>query len=802
MRRDITRLSLCFSLLFIASAHGVPWREKTAVKFATSLPDRIIDSIMAQGNWNLLFQEGPFAEFQRQIAVANHLALRGEKRPAEQYFSRAETALEIAYGSLRGRFGWPRSSADLNANDLQWGENRDTFQDYVLCRLQLYMESGLISHENGELRFTDFESVLAGYQKQLGVSIQKKDAELDVFARLIRDALSVRSARDLNSLVRADRFAAISDKIAHGGKAYWSHRINLFRIFENLHHGNLGRAQSLVGLQRKGGDGKHDSLYLARVLIRCSDFSAARAVAESALAAESNRGADNYADYLRYSEILQNLAIWLGDKVAAEKTAAATVSHLETLVKSDQIAREEIVDVRNATENQKLRAQKHAYLSRGECPSVSGDATDHEIEWQVRERLFQENCGKVIDKPWWRALLASTETSAEIKILAAQRLTGEKAANDFLEKSAKNEKSTSLMHFFTARHRLQQALTRKTSNAIPELLVNYLRAANHLQADLVFLDWGIKPGDNLSVLALNKIAARISEKQAAAIFAELHRRHALEVLRGTPVGYFSPPDAAELMQRIAPPLLDTVPVFEKDAGSQLFARHDLWFADSRLRLHFDASKGRLSQFESAEALTSEWQKAPADRDAVLFGNIPFFTGKNTWQARVAPLFFYCGQCSTDQKLPDRLVMPFITGTNSSAIKAELADTFSAAPDPQSFAACSAGDIVFRDTLFMDAAGPDMQVLPCDLRAERLVAGAGIPARLLLAMGWRKDLYTVILPEALTGAERVSFLYDLFQRTNRRQMRFTDAFSEAAARAEKSFPQGAPLQSLQVYGSFN
>ena len=70
------------------------------------------------------------------------------------------------------------------------------------------------------------------------------------------------------------------------------------------------------------------------------------------------------------------------------------------------------------------------------------------------------------------------------------------------------------------------------------------------------------------------------------------------------------------------------------------------------------------------------------------------------------------------------------------------------------------------------------------------------------MGWRKDLHTVVLPEALANAERVSFLYDLFQRTNRRQMRFSEAFSEAAARAEKSFPQGAPLHSLQVYGSFN
>lgn len=806
MRRDITRLSLFIFLLFVLKAHAVPWREKTPIRFATTLPNRIIDSIMAQGNWNILFQEGPFAEFQRQIAVANHFALRGEKRPAEQYFSRAESALAIAYGSLRGRYGWPRSPAGLNADDLQWGENRETFQDYLLCRLQLYLESGLIAHENGELHFTDFDPVIVAYQKQLGSALQKKDQELDTLVRLIRDSLAIRSAREPNGLARADRFAALSDTISGGGKSYWNRRTNWFRIFENIHYGNLGRALYLAGLQRRVSAENFDALALARILVRCSDYAAARAVVESAIGEENNRGADSYADYLRYSELLQNLAVWQRDNAAAGKTAAATVAHLEDLLKSEQIPREEIVDVRNATENQKLRMQKHAYLNQGTCPAAAGNAAEHEIEWQVRERLFQENCGKAVDKAWWRSLLLSTENSTEIRALAAQRLEGEQAAGDFLEKTAKADKTTELTRFFVMRHRLQKALMRKAGNALPELLINYLRAAYQLQSDLLFLDWGIRLGDNLSLLALEKIPGKLTEKQAAAIFAELHRRYALDNLRGVPLAFFSAPDAAQLMQHMVPGLLDVSPVVKEESAQQQFPRYDLWYADGRLFLQYKAVQGRLTRYQKLGDLAEAWQKNAGEREALVFGNVSVFSGKGARPARIAPLFFYCSQCSTDAKLPERLVMPGLNGRNASAIKAELSDTFSAAPEPQNFSECNAGETVFRDTLFIDAGNTDLLPLPCDLRLERLVTGTGnggsiFSPQVLLAMGWRKDLHTVVLPEALANAERVSFLYDLFQRTNRRQMRFTEAFAEAAARAEKSFPQGAPLQSLQVYGSF-
>ncbi|HNL11411.1 MAG TPA: hypothetical protein PKM44_12915, partial [Turneriella sp.] len=83
MQRGIFKVSLClFSLLFF-QAGAVPWREKNALRIASTLPKRLIDSIMAQGNWNILFQEGPFSEFQRQMAIGGHFALRGEVSQAE-----------------------------------------------------------------------------------------------------------------------------------------------------------------------------------------------------------------------------------------------------------------------------------------------------------------------------------------------------------------------------------------------------------------------------------------------------------------------------------------------------------------------------------------------------------------------------------------------------------------------------------------------------------------------------------------------------------------------------------------------
>ncbi|MBL8033031.1 MAG: hypothetical protein JNJ69_04980 [Leptospiraceae bacterium] len=792
VQRIIRLTALLATLGLISHGSAVPWREKPGIRFATTLPNRIIDSIMAQGNWNILFQEGPFAEFQRQIAIATHFSFRGQHAQAEQFFQRAETALEIAYATLRGKFGWPRKPESLQAADLAWGENRETFQDYILCRLQLYVESGLKKHETGEIKFSAFEATVAERQKQMGVPIRSKDADLDVFLRLLKESIDLRQTRN----DAAQRFATLSDRTQITGKNFWQRRAQLFLIFENIRYGNLSRAFHLTLALRTRDSGQLDQLMLARLFVLVSDYATARDILNTALQDAENLTADSYADYIHYAELLQNVQLWLGDLAGAATTATNGAAHLQKFVDGDAIAREELFEVRTTIENQRLRTQKLNYLHNQQCPAASAaqniDA-DRDIEWQVREHLFWETCGAPASKTYWRNVITAKSQTPEIRVLAAHALGSEGAKE--IEKTGKQGQLTPLSAYIVSASRLSRALA-KTGTIASSLVADHLQALNALNADLTFLDWGIRPTDELIKPALGRLQQKIPYRQALAIFSGLHRHYALKFLRGKPLLLFSPADAAALNARFSALLPERRQEEMPGEPPPTLSERDLVFIGHELQLEYRAAERKMHR-----AISGNFERP------LLFGNIsqlmtvvqPGYAG-----AAMAPLFHYCEQCSQNNKAAERLIIPRRMDKETQLAVTELADTFATTPAYRHFAECNAATGVSRDTLLLDSAVSDLLNLPCDISAERLVlvASPGLwqHSAAALAMGWRKDLYILVLPDALPLNNRTVFLYDLFQRTNRRQTKMHTAFDEARARAEKSFAQGNGLQAVQLYGT--
>lgn len=785
MQREIARFSLCVMLALGVRAEAVPWREKGAIRFASSLPKRLIDSIMAQGNWNLLFQEGPFAEFQRQIAIANYFALRGESGDAEQYFKKAESALTIAYASLRGKYDWPRLPQGLVAKDLPWGENRETFQDFVLCSLQLYLESGLRAHESGKIDFEAIEPALANAERQLSASIRQKDADLFAFVSLLQDALKIRQARQLNALEKADRFAERSSLESGGGKNYWNRRAFLFRIFENIHHGNLGRARAMADdLYQRQGD-QLDPLAAARIYVATAAYDEAEKICEEALRSNDQKLAENQINYIRHSVLLQNLRLLRRQFETAERTAKQTAEHLQAIFESGVTANEERVALRRSLRDQQLRSLMFAFLHDRRCPAANEftDTLEMEPEWRVKARLFYENCGLRHDRLWWQAIVTTPGAGSEISAIAAyadRRLTEKMAAGSDLLRLLLNH---------------QQLIgARPKGPAAENAVTAYLQLAPDYPADFLFLDWGIVAPEIADAELIALLPQKLESRQALKIFTALHRNYAARITRGAPLNLFVPPDAARLSRHNSGRALDQVRP-EPSAPEAFRVQHSLRYGGDNVEIFYDRTTGRLSQNSSA---------APA---VVNFGRLGVQVKFTAQRQYLAPLYFWCENCRATSERPARLFVDRGADRAWRTTFAEIADTFSLTLEYNSLDACGLETVPANDSLLLNGGTRTTMLQRCPWRSTNLVIDEGartspMAAQMLLTLGWRSDLSAITLPAAAPVPMRTALLYDFFQRKNRRGMPSTTAFQESYSRAEKSFSADSAFERIQFYESLD
>ncbi|GAB4433639.1 MAG: hypothetical protein OHK0011_16690 [Turneriella sp.] len=801
MQRGIFKVSLClFSLLFF-EASAEPWREKNALRVASSLPKRLIDSIMAQGNWNILFQQGPFSEFQRQMAIGGHFALRGEVSQAEFYYKRAETSLEIAYASLRSRFEWPRSPAQLKAEDLPWGENRDTFRDYLLCRLQLYIESGLAAHDRGTIGLERLQETVARTELQMGQNLKDKDADLDNFVRLLRVSTGLRSSGNMSRGLRAARFLELSAAIPPAARNYWRRRTIFFQIQEHLYYGNLGIARALTDFLFTRHGEQSDPLAIARFWIQASDFTAAARLLEQEFARSELRNGENYPDFLRISETLQNLLVWQKQYLRAAEIAEASRDLLNGFIAGNQVPREEFVSVRRSAANQKLRSEMLHFLASGKCPSSVQvfEGSEPETEWRIRERLFYEKCGLSGENDRWQKWLAEKSLTPEARGVI-RFVVGIPAGEKM-----RNEDSTLLQYL--SLYQATAKAGRKSKRA--QTAISLLDAAGRLHADLVFLDWGLVLPEDGVMRALRELREPLRANEAAGVFSALHRQYARRQLRGSSLFQFSATDAAELRSEIYAWILGGDS--QARTGTAAEAGGDLLYADGTKTIVYQPGV----QNSTLQVLES-WQTLKAGQRSGLFrpghttrlyGMAPLLAGPDVHAEailQIAPLYSSCTDCTPGGRSPARLLLSEVSGDGWKATRADLADIFSTQLILKARPECSFTADLFQDTLITHSAADPVEY-PCNLALENLILEAdrsGLPKslQLLWAIAGRQHSVALLLPNRMNAAARTAFLFDFLQRRNRHEVPARQAFAEARRRAEKSFPPGSGIEAVRIYAS--
>jgi hypothetical protein len=808
------RLALLFVLCLPYSIRPAPWRDVDPLQATTDLPKRLIDSIMAQGNWNILFQQGPFSEFQRQIAIANHFALRGDLVQATRYFDRAGNTLEIAYASLRGKFGWPRNYRDIQITALNSGENKNTFQDFLLCRVQLFIESGLKAHESGIIDLPEFDSMIPAIESQLGQSLGQKDQELGQMLTLIRDALILRD-KGLHPALAAQHFAQLTDSLAAREGGYWQRQLRFFCVFENIYYGNLYRAAFLTRMLARNPKKQIDDLGMARMYIHSLAFDDARSTLQQALSRDDNLQPENYASLVRLGEILQNLLIIRNQPNEAHENAANLVEHLESMATQNLIARENIVSFRKTLLNQRLRRQMLDYLNTSTCASTAllDSENQMELEWQVRDRVFHEMCGLPRDLKWWNQVVANRLSSAEIRQVARFHLKGDPDIASSLAKTERITKPGAFIHALEKSPALQ--LGRKIENPqhAAAIKIQYLGALNRFDSRLAFMDWGILLPEDSIRSTLANLPETLESVQASTLLTELQRSFVFSEFDEAPLALMSPVDNAALRKKWVPGILD-LEIKVPTAGTPAL-RSDKWYIHS--------TKGTAILFTPGSRQTAiiigtnvpdvllEAKKSLSlpKSATVVSGNALSQLLLNPMQVmpviQIGTLSTYCDSCASSAKGSERLLVGQSSGI-AGKLRAELADNFSAAPTPESLIDCATGAQNPHDAVLFFPPERVVRTYPCNLNPEKLVLEYGqaglsdTQLRAIAAMGWRKDMSVLILPSALSENSRIAFLYDYFQRTNRRLFKTAEAFRDAKARAEKSFPEDREITGILIYES--
>ncbi|HRP69540.1 MAG TPA: hypothetical protein PLY93_08415, partial [Turneriella sp.] len=759
----------------------MPWRTKNVFRITTSLPARLIDSIMAQGNWNLLFQESPFVDFQHTLAVANFFAMRDDTRQAEYYFEKARNNLAITYASLRADYGWPKNFHEIkNAQSLPWGESRDAFEDFLLCRFQLSIELLLAGMNNLGEEKDKLAAEINALETQLGKTLRQKDASFAAAMMFIQHSFALRQNETDKNLLAA-RFAQMSDAQKNSISDYWQQRLLGFKIQENIRYGNLGRALFLIRFIEENKKEKVDAVALVRLYIRCGAFSDAERLLTNTLASPEIRFPDNFNNYTVVSQLYENLMAWRGEFKRGETQTQIAYEHITSLLMHEDTLKEDFVDMRKAAHNERLRQFIFAYIDRSACPSRNDfvDDSDMEREWLFKQAIFFERCKIALDKAVWAPLVQSM-TNDEKQILAYHRRE---------ELVQKNQSTIAV--FINARFQLRKVLKRKNKKSLPFFLTKYLKAQNAVHPIFFTLDWGLYFSDNLVYEALQELPGAITKKEAWQIFTELNRTFAWQKLSHGFFTIFEPPEASLISQKANQFILDVL----GDAAipdSQNNNAHALYFTDGKIALFYEP-QGQKGKLWHGEAHTFK-ENLKAD-DIVFFGDALNLQNKLSKKIRafLPALFFQCDTCKNIKAAPR-----FVASTTSTWAS-ELSDNFSVVWNFERERDCLLGESKYSDTLLLiNTTSPPE--LPCNLTVENIIIDVQDKPSVfqslgVLSLGYRERSALISMPRKMEAQNKIAFLFDLFQKTNRRQIPIHPAFEEAKQRAEKSFSTNGEFSTL-------
>lgn len=751
LQRYIVLVCIAVVLTFPSIADALPGRDKNPLKFATVLPTRLIDSIMAQGNWNLLFQEGPFGEFQRQIAIANHFAFRGEISQAQYQFNRAQNALEISYAALRGKYSWPRNPRDLAAANIPWGEARETFQDYLLCEFQLFLERGLVAHTLGRIKLDDFEGTVKMLESQMGMPIGQRETDLFRVIPFLRRVFALRSSNK-HSAQLASEFGRLSDAEELSARNYWQRRFLVFRIFENLYYGNVGRSRWIIDFLQDRQKDQLDQISIALIYLRVGAYADAENLLTRAAKFAEIEQRENFQDFVAAVTILENVYAKFGRHSEVETRASSALTHLNGLKVSGEIPREDLLELRRAIQDQQFRVLTSRYLINRNCdPSVSviPDEIVATADLRLRYRIFASLCtGSDL-----ATILKQAETEKSLTAQSQQKLKELKLDLAFAN-----------------------ALRAKNRQYILDNLAARVRRQIENDANLLLLEWGVAniPDQRAEIFQL--MSGKADLKAVVPIFLEGHRQY----LISTPLqmDLLAASDAAHYSALLAKQLFDfPTPETGKIPNP---TQAILKFSDGTNSLFYDTRKKLLS--------TRDLETPNTKSPLLTFGTLEGFGSASV---HIAPFFSYCDSCQTEPG-GARLL-----GVSSNS---DLSEVFSVVLDGKK-RTCSMSSDSSEDTLVIPQSGlPGAS--PCDIHVERTVIeyeDTKLPPFYFTAM-WRKNAIVIYIPASLNGRTKDVFLFDFFQRANRRQIAPREAFSSALERAKKSFPDEAQLNRVYLYES--
>jgi len=737
---------LLFASLDLAA---LPGREKNPLKFATVLPTRLIDSIMAQGNWNILFQEGPFAEFQRQIAIANHFALRGEVAQATYQFNKAQNALNIAYASLRGKYAWPRNPRDISVKGLSWGESRDIFQDFLLCEFQLFLERGLRAHTIGLFELDEFEEIVKRTELQLGSRIADRESEFERLIPLLRSAIQIRKSQK-NTAILAYEFARLSDRETLSARNYWQRRLQTFRILENLHYGNIGRAQSIADYMRDRQKDQIDTIAFALIYLRCAAFNEARELLQSAIYFASKEGQTNFQDYGLAAAILENTYVETGHYADALQWSTRALSHLNGLKSSAEIQRSEMLELKRLIQEQTFRQHTATYLTTKACIAEKPEIPEREIadsEMVLKYELFSRVCA-----------------SKDLETFVVSRLSDKTLTTTATEK----------LNLITSDLALFKAIKRKDRKYLLENLSKNLHSHSAYKRDLIFFEWGILRSELPKGELLKLLSGKSDYRKAFNIFIHFRRYHLLANHHIPNLNLLGSTDIAVISRSLAARLFDFAPVPITDVASG--QESPLHFSTADGTILFSPLQKKIEFFTDA--------RVPA-ADTIYFGDLP---PDAPLLRRIAPLYAFCESCVTESAGARLLV------ASSQNQASDFSDIFSATVELKG-ASCNLSQDTSEDTILLKVIDK-MDNLPCDLRTERVIfEGDPVPTWLLSSVAWRKNSAMIVFPSNFAEATKNALLFDFFQRANRRQTTNREAFIAAFERAKRSFPDEKKLNQV-------
>lgn len=268
--------------VFSVHLNALPWNEPSRSVPANlrNLPEGIADSIMARGNWQLLFPQNKFRDFQRTLTGAEQKLDLEFFQEAETEIQKAHDQLELIYAEIRGKYGWPKDIRQLRSTGKLLGEEAESFTEIQLARIQiLTFEERLLTENQGYS--ADYKKKLTEIDRLL----QDIPRETTAYRHLQKSKLLqyIEWQKEMGIFFEKGKFPGkkleefFQDRravMSESPDEYWSLKIRKSAVFHLVKSGNCREALYLID-ENDSNENLFPYLTSAKYRMLCLDFTGA-----------------------------------------------------------------------------------------------------------------------------------------------------------------------------------------------------------------------------------------------------------------------------------------------------------------------------------------------------------------------------------------------------------------------------------------------------------------------------------------------------------------------------------------------